>query len=147
MNPYMYPYMYRQSQPQGMPNFSPTQAPTYPPPMQTPLPGVSTPSTKVGQHIPGMLPLESSYIENILRLNKGKMVTVYATFEQNREWNAKIFHGIIEAAGRDHLILSDPETGNRVLLPLVYLDYVTFTEPIEYEYPFGNGPLATSPPR
>ena len=50
-----------------------------------------------------MLPVEQSYIENILRLNKGKLVTVYATFENNTEWNAKIFKGIIEAAGRDHL--------------------------------------------
>ena len=95
-----------------------------------------------------MLPVEQSYIENILRLNKGKLATVYATFENNTEWNAKIFKGIIEAAGRDHLILSDPQTGERILLPMVYLDYVTFNEEIEYEYPFGAGPgLTTSPPR
>lgn len=86
-----------------------------------------------------MLPLEQSYIENILRLNKGKLATVYATFENNTEWNAKIFKGLIEAAGRDHLILSDPQTGQRILLPMIYLDYVTFDEEIEYEYPFGGG--------
>ena len=46
------------------------------------------------------------------------------------------------------LILSDPQTGERILLPMVYLDYVTFNEEIEYEYPFGAGPgLTTSPPR
>ena len=49
----------------------------------------------------------------------------------------KSLKGIIEAAGRDHLILSDPQTGERILLPMVYLDYVTFSEEIEYEYPFG----------
>ena len=98
--------------------------------------------------IPGMLPAEQSYIENILRLNKGKLVTVYATFENNKEWNAKVFKGLIEAAGRDHLILSDPQTGERILLPMVYLDYVTFSEEIEYEYPFGAVPgLTTYPPR
>ena len=53
--------------------------------------------------IPGMLPMEQSYIENILRLNRGKHVTVYMTFENNREWNAKVCRGIIEAAGRDNL--------------------------------------------
>lgn len=103
-----------------------------------------------GQQMPGMLPIEESYIENILRLNKGKLVDVYATFENNTQWNAKIFKGIIEAAGRDHLILSDPQTGQRVLLPMVYLDYVTFNEEIEYEYPFagGAGPgLSNYPPR
>ena len=76
------------------------------------------------------------------------MATVYATFENNTEWNAKIFKGIIEAAGRDHLIISDPQTGERILLPMVYLDYVTFSEEIEYEYPFGAAPdLTTYPPR
>jgi spore germination protein Q len=103
-----------------------------------------------GAQVPGMLPIEESYIENILRLNKGKLVNVYATFEHNTQWNAKIFKGIIEAAGRDHVILSDPQTGERVLLPMVYLDYVTFSEEIEYEYPFagGAGPgLASYPPR
>ncbi|MFD2971104.1 spore coat protein GerQ [Peribacillus deserti] len=98
----------------------------------------------------GGLPPEQSYIENILRLNRGKLATVYATFENNREWNAKIFKGIIEAAGRDHIILSDPQTGMRYLILMVYVDYVTFDEEIEYEYPYaaGQGPrLATYPPR
>ncbi len=103
----------------------------------------------VGQEPPGMLPIEQSYIENILRLNKGKLATVYMTFENNQQWNAKIFKGIIEAAGRDHLILSDPQTGMRYLLLMVYLDYVTFDEEIEYDYPYAAGftPMATYPPR
>ncbi|XKE55715.1 spore coat protein GerQ [Sutcliffiella horikoshii] len=92
-----------------------------------------------GQDVPGMLPLEQSYIENILRLNRGKLATVYMTFENNREWNAKIFKGIIEAAGRDHIILSDPQTGKRYLLLMVYLDYITFDEELDYEYPFNSG--------
>lgn len=88
--------------------------------------------------IPGMLPMEQSYVENILRLNRGKHVTVHMTFEQNKEWNAMIFRGVIEAAGRDHLIISDPQTGKRQLLLMIYLDYVTFDEEINYEYPFGG---------
>ena len=97
---------------------------------------------------PGMLPIEQSYIENILRLNKGKLVSVFATFEGNNQWNAKEFRGIIEAAGRDHVILSDPQAGTRFLIPMVAVDYITFSEEIEYEYPFGSGPsLGTYPPR
>ncbi|WP_027408075.1 spore coat protein GerQ [Anoxybacteroides tepidamans] len=106
--------------------------------LQTPSFAAQTPVT-ASQPIPGMLPIEESYIENILRLNKGKMVTVYMTFENNREWNAKVFRGIIEAAGRDHLILSDPQTGQRYLLPMIYLNYVVFDEEINYEYPFAGG--------
>jgi spore germination protein Q len=96
----------------------------------------------------GMLPIEQSYIENILRLNKGKLATVYATFEGNSQWNGKKFVGIIEAAGRDHLILSDPQSGQRTLIPMVAFDYATFDEELEYEYPFGTSPsLSTFPPR
>ncbi|GAA0487752.1 hypothetical protein GCM10008986_11610 [Salinibacillus aidingensis] len=84
------------------------------------------------------IPLEEqSYIENILRLNRGKMATVYMTFENNEQWNAKVFKGIIEAAGRDHIVLSDPETGRRYLLLMIYLDYVTFDEELNYQYPYG----------
>jgi|GEM_PF-850203 len=98
------------------------------------------------QQAPGMLPLEQSYIENILRLNRGKLATVYMTFENNSEWNAKIFKGRIEAAGRDHIVLSDPETGIRYLLLMVNLDYITFSEPLNYHYPLGQQ-LTTASPR
>nr|WP_246056130.1 spore coat protein GerQ [Alteribacter natronophilus] len=89
--------------------------------------------------MPGQLPIEQSYIENILRLNRGKVGTFYMTFEFNEKWNAKIFKGVVEAAGRDHIILSDPQTDKRYLLLMVNLDYVTFDEPLEYEYPFAEG--------
>jgi spore germination protein Q len=115
----------------------------------------SAPTT--GPQIPGMLPLEQSYIENILRLNRGKLATVYMTFEGTRDGakRQQVFKGIIEAAGRDHIILSDPQTGTRYLLLMVYLDYVTFDEEIEYQYPFGGaggggagaGGLGTYSPR
>ena len=95
----------------------------------------------------GMLPPQQSYIENILRLNRGKQATVYMTFEGN---NAKTFKGIIEAAGRDHIIISDPTSGKRYLLLMVYLDYITFDEEINYSYPYdGNntGLLSNYPSR
>jgi len=92
-----------------------------------------------------MLPIQQSYIENILRLNKGKEATVYMTFEGNR---AETFKGIIEAAGRDHIILSDSTTGMRYLLLMVYLDYITFDEEINYQYPLNQSEsLANYPPR
>ena len=82
------------------------------------------------------LPQEQSFIENILRLNLGKIGTFYMTYENNSEWNAKIFRGKIEAAGRDHIIISDPRTGQRIMLLMVNFDYATFDEPLNYEYPF-----------
>lgn len=92
-----------------------------------------------GPQVPGMLPLEQSYIENILRLNKGKLATVYTNFDNGGEGLARSFSGIIEAAGRDHLILSDPQTGMRYLIPMVYFAYATFDEELEYDYPFAAG--------
>lgn len=89
---------------------------------------------------------EESYVENILRLNRGKVGTFYMTYENNREWNAKIFKGVIEAAGRDHIIISDPTTGMRYLLLMLNLDYVTFDGPINYEYPFDGGTISNTTP-
>ncbi len=115
--------------------------------MTAPPTGIVPSASGTGIQVPGMLPAEQSYVENILRLNKGKLATVYMSFDASQEWNSKIFKGIIEAAGRDHLILSDPQTGMRYLLLMVYLDYVTFEEELEYDYPYGAPGLATYPPR
>ncbi|MGV3487917.1 MAG: spore coat protein GerQ [Tuberibacillus sp.] len=87
----------------------------------------------------GAIPLpamQQSYIENILRMNLEKVATVYMTFEHDGGSESKAFRGEIEAAGRDHVIINDNKTGTRYLLPLIYLDYVTFQGPINYSYPF-----------
>lgn len=124
-NPYQtYPYYYPQASQAYYPNYQTKQTPQ--------------PQQQQQTNMQGMLPIEQSYIENILRLNRGKKVSVYMTFENNKEWNAKIFKGEIEAAGRDHIILSDPDTGKRYLLLMVYLDYIIFDEKINYDYPYGG---------
>ncbi|WP_449538436.1 spore coat protein GerQ [Ferdinandcohnia sp. Marseille-Q9671] len=111
-----------------------------------PMPTQQFPQQGVADQVPGMLPIEESYIENILRLNKGKLATVYMGFDSGSQ--AKVFKGLIEAAGRDHIILSDPQTGMRYLLLMVFLQYVTFDEELEYQYPFGAGMgMANYPPR
>lgn len=115
----------------------PPVSPYAPPPTGAFAPGTGT--VPSGPQIPGMLPLEQSYIENIFRLNRGKLAHVYALFDTGTETSMfKEFTGIIEAAGRDHLILSEPETGRRVLLPMVYFGYATFDEELEYTYPFAG---------
>lgn len=76
------------------------------------------------------LPMEQSYIENILRLNKGANVSAYASFPDSNEWKDKVFTGTIEQAGRDHLIISTKN--NWYLIPLIYINYVEFDEKIIY---------------
>lgn len=84
---------------------------------------------------PAFRSFETSYIENILRLNLGKTATIYMNFE-NSQWGSKVFKGELVGAGRDHIILKDNQTNITYLLLRVYLSYVTFDDDIEYEYPF-----------
>ncbi|WP_416147831.1 spore coat protein GerQ [Salipaludibacillus sp. HK11] len=146
------PQMPMQQQPQAyqQPQQPSQQLPgtPMPPPPQFAQQGQGPPTMP---DMPGMLPIEQSYIENILRLNRQRVGTFYMTYENNEKWNAKIFKGVIEAAGRDHIILSDPQTDKRYLLLMVNLDYVTFDDEIEYDYPFNEfdtgQSLATYSPR
>ncbi|MDD6388456.1 MAG: spore coat protein GerQ [Bacilli bacterium] len=78
------------------------------------------------------IPYEQSYIENILRLNKGKVGKFHVTIPSSNDWRDKIFTGVIEQAGRDHIIVSNPTNGEWYLILMIYLDYVTFDEPINY---------------
>jgi spore germination protein Q len=81
---------------------------------------------------------EQSYIENILRLNKGKKAKAYFSFPDSEKWRDKIFEGIIEEAGKDHLVMSDPNTGKWQLILLIYLNYVEFDEKINYSHAYSE---------
>jgi spore germination protein Q len=80
------------------------------------------------------MPMEQSYIENILRLNKGKKVKAYVSYPDSSAWQNKVYEGTIEEAGRDHLIITDPSTGTWYLIRMIYLDYVEFDEKINYSH-------------
>lgn len=135
--------------PQGTPTSPQVSTPYYPYTMQQQMPTGSTgvPSGAPSGGVPGGGPgavspptglpgMEQSYIENILRLNKDREVTVYMTFEHGATGESKTFTGHIEAAGRDHVIINDTKTGTRYLLPLIYLDYVVFQGQVAYSPSF-----------
>lgn len=82
------------------------------------------------------LPMEQSLIENILRLNKGKKVKAYVSYPDSSAWQNKIYDGVIEQAGRDHLIIRDVNTGAWYLIRMIYLNYVEFEEKINYVNPY-----------
>ncbi len=82
--------------------------------------------------LPPGVPFEQSFIENILRINKGKKIDVYMSFPDSTEWRNKVFSGIIEQSGRDHIILSEPSTGVWHLLLMIYVNYIEFDEKINY---------------
>ena len=116
---------------QTMPQYAPSQP--YPTPPTTLQP---TTQQLVPQPIPPINFQEQSYIENILRLNKGKVGTFYFTYTDSSEWRDRVYKGVIEAAGRDHLIISDPKTGKRYLFQMIYFDWAEFDEEIQYQYPY-----------
>lgn len=74
------------------------------------------------------IPMEETYIENILRLNKGKKVCIHQAFPLGEK--ETLFTGIIEQCGKDHIILSDPNTGNWFFLLMAYVCYIEFDEEI-----------------
>lgn len=84
------------------------------------------------------MPMEQSYIENILRLNKGKKVKAYVSYPDSIAWKDKVYEGIIEEAGRDHLIISDPKTGMWYMIRMIYLNYVEFDERINYSHAYSE---------
>ena len=77
---------------------------------------------------------EESYIENILRLNRGKPGTFYFSFDNTGPGgtSTRVVRGVVEAAGRDHVILSESKTNHRYLFPMIYFDYAEFDEPLNY---------------
>ena len=79
----------------------------------------------------GILDIEQSYIENVLRQNKGKKVKVYASFADSTSWRDRMFEGTIEEASRDHLIVCLLD-GRNILIPSIYMDYVEFEDKITY---------------
>ncbi|RYM01726.1 spore coat protein GerQ [Sporolactobacillus sp. THM7-7] len=143
-----YPYTGQFTTPVGMPA-APAPSMPFPYTAYTVPPGVTPPGAAPPG--PGAAPgappfVEQSYIENILRLNLGKTVTVYATFEGAAEWKSLKVTGTLEAAGRDHVIVEDEETRVRYLIPMVFVNYFTFVGPLDYFYPFAAQPT-TQPGR
>ena len=89
--------------------------------------------TPINTSINSNLINEQSYIENILRMNQGKKIKAYVSYPDSSSWQNKVYEGIIEQAGKDHLIISEPKSGIWYLIRLIYLDYVEFDEKINYD--------------
>ncbi|MCZ8521006.1 MULTISPECIES: spore coat protein GerQ [Paenibacillus] len=101
-------------------------------------PSFATPVVPMGtgQQLP-VGRVEESFIENILRFNKNAIATFYFTYQGNNEHNSKRYRGRIETAGRDHIIISDPDNpnGKRHLLLMSNLDWVEFDGEVKYPLP------------
>ena len=70
------------------------------------------------------------YSQNILEANVGKKAKIHMSFPDSIEWRDKIFSGTIEKAGADYLLIK--ENKNPFLLQTVYINFIEFTEDINY---------------
>jgi spore germination protein Q len=68
------------------------------------------------------------YSEDLLLRNIGKTVTVYLTFENNTQWNAKKFTGTLRGVGRDYIVVRDRQTGKDHMFLNINIDYVVFDD-------------------
>ncbi|SOC34674.1 spore coat protein GerQ [Ureibacillus acetophenoni] len=77
---------------------------------------------------------EESYIENILRLNKGKEAVFFFTVPsaEREGGNTVEVRGVVVEAGRDHAVIREFETDHYFLFPMIYFDFARFEEPITY---------------
>lgn len=55
--------------------------------------------------------LEQSFIENILRLNLGKVASFYMHYEDGE----KVFRGLLTQASTDHYIIEETSSGKTLI--------------------------------
>jgi len=70
------------------------------------------------------------HIEELIKFNKGKKLTIHMGFPNSNE--QKDIIGILEQSNDEYITLSNPQTGVWHLLPTIYIDYITFDENINY---------------
>lgn len=75
------------------------------------------------------MPTDTNNIDNIFRINKGKRVIIYASYNNSKEQD-KTFSGIIENYFKDYLIISNPTNSNWYLIKLNDINYIEFMEKI-----------------
>jgi spore germination protein Q len=66
------------------------------------------------------------YSEDLLSQNVGRPVTVYLTYEKNKERNSRTVYGVLRQVGRDFILVTDQETGRDNMLLNINVDYIEF---------------------
>jgi len=64
-----------------------------------------------------------TYLENILRLNIGKLGTFYFTYTGSTDWRDRAYKGTI---------VRDPKNQKYYIFQFVYFDWAEFDEPLNF---------------
>ncbi len=73
---------------------------------------------------------QSLFSEDILSKNKGKFIKIYMSFSDSVEWCDRIFEGILEAWGRDFILLHDKKNNKHFMVWNLYIDFIEFNEAV-----------------
>ena len=74
----------------------------------------------------------NNYLDIIMSKNRGKRARLFVSFPGSSEWQDKLFEGIIENVSRDSIVISNSSNGEWIIIPIIYLDYITMEGPIIY---------------
>lgn len=87
----------------------------------------------VQNNIPSM-PIEPNnseskyqYAEAVINSNIGRKASIHMSFPDSIEWRDKIFNGIIEASGKDYILIKD-EQNKQFLLWNIYINFIEFND-------------------
>lgn len=87
----------------------------------------------VQNNMPSM-PIEPSnseskyqYAEAVINSNIGRKASIHMSFPDSIEWRDKIFNGIIEASGKDYILIKD-EQNKQFLLWNIYINFIEFND-------------------
>ena len=69
---------------------------------------------------------QTIFAEDIMNKNKGKYIKVYMSFTDSKEWCDRIFEGILEAWGRDFILLNDKSNNKHYMVWNLYIDFIEF---------------------
>ena len=62
------------------------------------------------------------YVEDYLKNNISKEVTVHVSFSDSIEWRDSIFKGILDYVGKDYIVI---KTNNKkIVIWSIYIDYL-----------------------
>ncbi|OYD09131.1 spore coat protein GerQ [Paludifilum halophilum] len=68
------------------------------------------------------------FTEDLLQRNIGKLITIYLTFENNEQWNAKVITGVLREVGRDFVLIRDRRTGKDHIFMNINVDFYVFED-------------------
>ena len=72
---------------------------------------------------------EINNFRNLIKQNINKKVSVNIFYKENDDYKLS---GIIENSGDDYIVISDPSSGKWNLIPMVYINFISFDEKIDF---------------